>query len=84
MAWVPLVAAAISAAGSASKGAPAAPSGSDQMASVGVDFSDWTVSTGNSKASGATDNNGLSIPPWLIFGAVALVAVVAVKWIKSK
>jgi disulfide bond formation protein DsbB len=57
---------------------------SDQMASVGIDFSDWTVSTGNSKASGATDNNGLSIPPWLIFAAVGLAAVVAVKWIKSK
>ena len=84
MDWVPLAASAISAAGQASKSAPAGPSKSDQMVSTGIDFSDWTVSTGNSKANGATDNTGLNIPPWLIFAAVGLAAVVAVRWITKK
>lgn len=81
MAWVPIAAAAVSAAGKAATPGSAAPSSSDQMASVGIDFSNWTVSTGNSKADGATTATGLNLPPWLIFGAVGLIAVA---WIRTR
>jgi len=70
--------------GGGGNGGASSPAMSDQTASVGIDFSDWTVSTGGSNATGATDNTGLQVTPILMFGALALVAIVAVKWIKSK
>lgn len=57
--------------------APVGFSRSDQVSSVGIDFSGWTVSTGSSKANGAT--TGMNLPPWLIFGVAALAAVILIR-----
>jgi hypothetical protein len=48
----------------------------------GFDFSDWTVATSGSKAQGSSDTGVL--PNWLMFAGMALAAVVAVRWLKSK
>ena len=80
---MPLAGSAINAAvGGTAKNSPAGPSRAEQMASIGMDFSGWTVSTGNSKAEGAT--TGITVPPWLMLGAAVLVAVVAVRWIAKR
>lgn len=80
MAWVPLAASAISAVAGAGKSSPAGPAVADQQSEIGVDFSGWNVTTGGSK-SDSTAGDGLSIPPWLIFGVVGLLALA---WIKKR
>lgn len=75
-AFIPLAAAGINAIGGAAKGAPAGPSRADQQASVnlGFDSSGFTVSTGSSKANGAS--YGGSIPwLWIIGGAAVLLLI---------
>lgn len=62
--------------------APAGPAISSSTPLNTIDFSDWTVSTGKSRASGSSD--GVTLQPWMIMAGMALAAVVAVKWIKSK
>lgn len=69
MAWIPLAAAAVNAAGSAMKGSPVAPAGpsrADQSGYQIFDASGWIVATGSSKASGSPS----AIPwAWIIGGA---------------
>ena len=89
--WVPLDAAAITAAGSAAKGAPAAPSGvfsdpyTTQSLGLGIDFSGWTVATGQGRAMAErTQETADIVPDWLKLAAIGLAAVVAVRWIARK
>lgn len=70
--------------GSALRGAPAAPSASNPITSVGIDFSNWTVATGGSDATAANDKTTATMPDWLTFAGMALLAVVAVRWIAKK
>ncbi len=53
--------------------APAAPSTAVQNLDQTFDFGNWTVATGGSEAQGGT--SGLSLSPWLIFGAVVVAAL---------
>lgn len=61
---------------------PAGPAISGGNPAIGLDFSDWTVATSGSKAEGSSDKPAL--PNWLLMAGLALVAVVAVRWIKSR
>ena len=84
MAWVPLAAAAISAAGQAAQGSPAGPSEANPYNGIntGIDFSDWTVATSGSTAEGSKDTTS-SMPNWLLFAGMAIAGIVAVKWLRK-
>lgn len=89
--WMPLATAAIGAAGSALRGAPAGPSAvySDPFTNLTLglttDFSGWTVATGGSQATAENTKGADAITPsWLKAGALILAAVVAVRWINKK
>lgn len=69
--WATAIAAALQASKS---GAPAGPSSNYSPTSSMFDSSGWTVSTGNSKASGA----GASTVPWTLLAVAAV--VVALIW----
>lgn len=76
------VAGGVLGAASGGSGGGSSPAISNPINEIGIDFSNWTVSTHGSKAEGGT--TGLDIPPWLILGGAVLVAVVAVRWIVKK
>jgi len=82
MAWVPLAAAAINAAGQKAAAAPSSASQYSEL-STGIDFSDFTVATSGSRAEGSSDSDSQT-PNWLILAGMVLAAVVAVKWLKNK
>ena len=88
MSWEPMAVAAIGAAGKAATAMPNQ-SASDQLASVGIDFSNWNVSTHGSTAnqtatSGKPDSLAAGGSNWIVIAGFVLAAIVAVKWIAKK
>ena len=61
---------------------PAGPAISSSNPTLGIDFSDWTLATGGSRAEGSQDSAAL--PSWLILAGLGLAALVAVKWIAKR